>query len=235
MLALGDGSSTLGWATITNGPSGWRPARTSASLLATSSNIPPTWIVPASPTERCQPRHRARKRPVDLVRPWPVAVARKGAAIPRPQAVAGEVEELTCRDVEEDGARTGEVAEALHPTTRDDASPELLKLSDERVDDASASVFDDRPAVRVAGRREQERERSGERRAERADRVRRRPGDEGARLFGRKAPCEQRRRPETFCAKARHRERVRRNRSKRGEDSRQDPLRVGASGVNSRR
>ena len=69
-----------------------------------------------------------------------------------------------------------------------------LELGAERVDDVLAPAGDDGPALRVGDHREPQRERSGERRGERAHRVRRRTGHHRPCLFGRGTAGRSRRR-----------------------------------------
>src|SRR5204862_1069423 len=104
-------------------------------------------------------RDRAAQRPVDLEDAGTMTVARERVAVARVQAIAADREQLARRDVEEVRARGRQLREARDRRIADQRAAEPDQPGDQRVDDRARAATRERPADRVTGGAEDERER----------------------------------------------------------------------------
>jgi len=133
------------------------------------------------------PGHRPVEGPVDLADPGPVAEAPVGAAGPGVQAVAGQVDELARRHVEEDEARGRELGQAADAGPGRELAAPVSDLVDEGVDEDLAAAADHGPAHRVGAQGEDEAEAAGEGGVQRPHAVGGHPGHDRSPLVGAEA------------------------------------------------
>jgi hypothetical protein len=114
------GSRTHGWVTRQKGRSGWRPAATSASLRATSANVPADVERHGLPTRSACQGTGPSSAQSTLQTPGPYREALESAAVATREAVtARQIDQLARRDVEDGRSGRGEVVQPLHPLPGD--------------------------------------------------------------------------------------------------------------------